>query len=113
MNPIPFFGLLLLLLIAIQTQAQPSQIVNLQSEYLVNPIGIDAPSPRLHWQLSDTRQGARQTAYQMIVGTDSVQVSKGQGNMYDSKKMKSAEQLVNYYGTALQPFSKYFWTVII
>ena len=112
MKPIPFFGLLLLLLIGIQTQAQQSQPINLQCEYLVNPIGIDAPAPRLHWQLSDIRQEARQTAYQVIVGTDSMLVSRANGNSWVSKKKKSAEQLVNYQGTVLQPFTKYYWTVI-
>ena len=34
----------------------------LQCEHLVNPIGIDVPKPRLSWLLSDTRQGAKQTA---------------------------------------------------
>jgi len=112
MKPISFFGLLFVFLIATQTQAQQGQPINLQCEYLVNPIGIDASSPRLHWQMNDIRQGAMQIAYQMIVGTDSIQVSKGQGNSWVSKKTKSADQLVTYNGTALQPFTKYYWTVI-
>ena len=113
MKPILFFGLLLLLLIATQIQAQQPHPSNLQCEYLTNPMGIDATSPRLHWQLNDTRQGALQKAYQIIVGTDSVLVSKGEGNIWDSKKVKSAEQLVTYQGAALQPFTKYYWSVTV
>ncbi|MDO9613472.1 MAG: hypothetical protein Q7J86_02985, partial [Bacteroidota bacterium] len=74
MNSTRFIGLLLLVLITIQTQAQKSQSINLQCEHMVNPIGIDEASPRLKWQMNDTRLGAMQTAYQVIVGTDSVQV---------------------------------------
>lgn len=110
MIPTKFFGLLLLVLIAIQTQAQP---VNLLCEYLVNPIGIDAATPRLHWQMTDSREGALQSAYHVIVGTDSAQVSKGRGNMWVSQKKQSADMLILYHGKPLQPFTRYFWTVRI
>ncbi|MBP3679263.1 MAG: hypothetical protein J6I70_02990, partial [Bacteroidaceae bacterium] len=43
---------------------------NLLCDYLVNPLGVDNPHPRLSWRIQDTRQGARQTAYQLWVGTD-------------------------------------------
>ncbi|MDP2114754.1 MAG: family 78 glycoside hydrolase catalytic domain [Bacteroidota bacterium] len=113
MNSTRFIGLLLLVLIAIQTQAQKSQSINLQCEHMVNPIGIDAASPRLKWQMNDTRQGAMQTAYQIVAGTDSAKVSKGKGNMWDSRKIQSTGMLENYQGKPLQPFTKYYWTVRI
>ena len=50
----------------------PCQLRALQCEYLVNPLGIDAPSPRFTWQLADARQGAKQKAYQVLVSTDSL-----------------------------------------
>ena len=113
MKPTRLFGLLLLVLIAIQTQAQKIQPVNLQCEHMVNPIGIDAASPRLKWQMNDIRQGAMQTAYQIIAGTDSAKVSKGKGDMWDSRKITSTGILENYRGKPLQPFIKYYWTVRI
>jgi len=113
MNPTRFLGLLLLTLIAIQTQAQKSQPINLQCEYLLNPIGIDVTIPRLHWQMLDNREGALQTAYQVIVGTDSVQVAAGNGNNWDTGKISGANMLVSYQGKALQPFTKYHWSVIL
>ncbi len=113
MKPIQFLGLLLFLLMAIQTQAQQSQVANLQCEHLVNPIGIDAPNPRLHWQMNDSREGAVQTAYQLLVGTDSVQVSSGKGNVWEPGKVSGSEMLVTYAGNPLQPFTKYYWTVVL
>ncbi|WP_245590597.1 glycoside hydrolase family 78 protein [Adhaeribacter aquaticus] len=83
----------------------------LRSEHLINPIGIDAPNPRLAWRLEDTRRGAKQTAYQVFVGTDSLAVSQGRGNSWDSGKISSDANLVVYKGNALQPFTKYFWRV--
>ena len=44
----------------------------LQCDYLENPLGIDNPHPRLTWRMGDNRQGARQTAYQVIVSKDSL-----------------------------------------
>ena len=113
MKSIRFIGLFLLALITIQTQAQQSQVSNLQCEYLVNPIGIDATTPRLHWQMIDNREGALQSAYQVIVGTDSLQVANENGNCWDTGKVSGSEMLISYQGKALQPFTKYFWKVTL
>ncbi len=113
MKFIRFFGLLLLVLMAIQTQAQQGQAFNLQCEYLVNPIGLDTTLPRLHWQMTDSRQGAKQTAYQVIVGIDSTLVANEKREMWDSGKILSSEMLVTYQGKPLHPFTKYFWSVCI
>jgi len=113
MKSIRFFSLLLLVLMATQVRAQQSQVSNLQCEYLINPIGIDVTAPRLCWQMTDNRQGALQTAYQVIVGTDSASVAKGNSNLWDSGKIPGADMLVTYQGKSLQPFTTCFWTVRI
>jgi hypothetical protein len=59
---------------------------NLRCEYLINPLGVDASSPRLTWSLNDSRQGALQQAYRLVIGTDSNSVAAGNGNVWDSKK---------------------------
>ena len=92
--------------------AQPfCEPVKLGCEYMENPLGIDAPHPRFTWQLQDNRSGARQTAYQLFVGTDSIEVSKAKGIVWQTAKIAGAKQLVSYDGRALQPFTQYFWTV--
>lgn len=93
--------------------AQNTRPSNLQCEYLVNPIGLDAQAPRLLWQMSDDRNGAFQSAYQILVGTDSSKVASGYGEFWDSGKIASASRLVNYAGKALMPFTKYYWTVAL
>ncbi len=90
-----------------------SQISNLRCEYLVNPLGVDVASPRLSWMMVDNRHGAVQTAYRLVVGTDSLAVAREQGNVWDSQKVNSDNMLVNYNGTPLSPFTKYFWSVRI
>jgi alpha-L-rhamnosidase len=103
------FIMLLPVLISV---AQPVCLpVDLQCEYLKNPLGIDAAHPRLVWKLKDARTGAAQTAYQLIVGTDSQAVSKGTGNCWQTSQINSASQLVTYQGKPLQAFTKYYYTV--
>lgn len=86
---------------------------DLQCEHLTNPLGIDATNPRLSWRLeAPPSVSAQQKAYQIIVGTDSLQVLKGIGNVWQTAKTLSDEQLVVYKGQALMPFTKYYWTVL-
>lgn len=55
-------------------------------EYISNALGTDARHPRLMWKTSTTKDGYSQTAYHVIVGTGSAQVSTGNGDMWDSQK---------------------------
>ena len=89
----------------------PCKITTLRCEYLVNPLGIDATSPRFTWQLADSRQGAKQKAYQVLVNTDSTALSKGIGNEWNSGQKNTSQTLVSYQGKSLQAFTKYFWRV--
>lgn len=90
----------------------PCKVTALQCEYLVNPLGIDATSPRFTWQLADARQGAKQTAYQILVNTDSLALTKGIGKDWNTDKKSVSQTLVSYQGKPLQAFTKYYWRVI-
>ena len=85
--------------------------VGLRCEYLTNPLGLDAPRPRLTWRLADGRRGAAQSAYQLTVGPDSLVVGQGGAPAWTSGKVPSDRQLVAYAGPPLRPFTKYFWRV--
>ncbi|MGH2622440.1 MAG: family 78 glycoside hydrolase catalytic domain, partial [Sphingobacterium sp.] len=85
--------------------------IGLTCEHLVNPIGIDKQHPRLQWMLWDKRQGAKQSAYQIQLGTDSLAVLQNQGKIWDSGKIEQADMLVPYAGEALAPQTRYFWKV--
>lgn len=101
-----------LLQLSITLHAQPPCVpIALQCENLVNPLGIDAGQPRLSWCLEDKRTGAIQTAYQIFIGTDSLQVVLAKGNNWQTGKMNSSKQAAIYHGKMLMPFTKYFWTV--
>ena len=85
---------------------QPSA---LKCEYLVSPIGIDNTTTRLSWLMIDHRNGAFQSAYRILIGTDSVQLLTKQNIQWDSGKITSDKSLVTYQGRALRPFTKYYW----
>ncbi|MCD8136008.1 MAG: glycoside hydrolase family 78 protein [Parabacteroides gordonii] len=88
------------------------RVPGLQSDHLENPIGIDNPAPRLSWKMEDSRQGARQRAYRVLVGKDSIQVAGGTADMWDTGKLISENILVTYAGKPLEPCTKYYWKVI-
>ena len=110
-----FLSISFLLLIAGAVFSQPASCIpaNLRCEYLVNPLGVDASHPRFTWRLNDSRYGAVQTAWQIVVGTDSAAVANGEGSMWNSQKMESEKMLAAYEGTTLQPFTRYFWSITV
>ena len=60
--------------------------INLKTEYLVNPIGIDIKNPRLMWNCEG---GIRQTAYRIVAVSD--------GNtVWDSGKVQSSSMRIRY-----------------
>ena len=60
--------------------------INLKTEYLVNPIGIDIKNPRLMWNCEG---GKKQTAYRIIAVSDGKEV-------WDSGKVKSSSMRAEY-----------------
>ena len=105
--------LLILSLFSLTLKGQSDGIPSdLKCDYLENPVGIDNPFPRLTWQIDDDSPGAIQSAFSILVGTDSLEVENGEGSMWHTKKIHSQQQLVSYAGAALQPFTKYYWKVI-
>jgi alpha-L-rhamnosidase len=84
---------------------------NLKCEYLHNPLGIDEIKPRLSWQLSDTRQGAVQTAYQ-IAAASSPALLSAKPDLWDSGKISTNNCLdIPYSGRKLQSRSRVWWRV--
>ena len=90
---------------------EDTQIVNLQTDHLESPLGIDNPRPRLSWQMKTERTGAAQTAYRICVGTDSAKVAAAQPDVWDSGHCGEPKTLVRYAGRRLQPCTTYYWMV--
>ncbi|QOY90836.1 family 78 glycoside hydrolase catalytic domain [Paludibaculum fermentans] len=84
----------------------------LECEARVNPVGIDTARPRLGWALKSDGNGARQTAYQILVAGSMEALKPGSADLWDSGRVSSANQSwIEYAGKPLQPFQHYYWTV--
>ncbi len=91
---------------------QAITIQNLRCEYLKAPMGIDAAQPRLSWVLDSAQRGDRQTAYEILVASDSAILDSGKGDLWDSGKVKSDESTqIVYQGKPLGSRSDCFWMV--
>ncbi len=89
-------------------------IANPTCEYRVNPLGIDVTAPRLGWQLKTDRPGAYQTAYRILVASDSAWLSEGKADLWDSSKVESDQSTHVIYGyKPLQSRQRVYWCAIV
>ena len=76
------------------------------------PIGLIQFEPRLSWALASAARGERQTAYQVLVASDPGKLQPGKADVWDSKKVSSAESInVRYGGPSPLARQRAFWTV--
>lgn len=94
----------------------PSELVlaELKCDGMVEPLGIDSSPPRLSWQLRGTARSQRQTAWRVVVATSLETLSRDVGNVWDSGRVDSENQLfVPYGGRPLRTAEEVFWKVRI
>lgn len=85
---------------------------HLRCMYRSNPVGLSTEPPFFTWWMETETNDARQTAYQIQVGTDSLALTQGKGLLWDSGKQAAGREIqVHYRGPALQSTQKYFWRV--
>jgi alpha-L-rhamnosidase len=100
------------LLFLLLAQAAYSAPVHLRCNYRENPLGIDTPTPRFSWQSDNTERDWRQSAYQILVASSPDNLKAGNGDIWDSQKMSSADSVdIPYAGPELQSRKRYYWTV--
>jgi alpha-L-rhamnosidase len=85
----------------------PLQPILLRCEYQVNPLGVEDAQPRLSWQVNDSRRGAKQSAYEITVGSTS-----GGEDIWKTGKVASDQSIqIPYSGKPLESRRRYFWKV--
>lgn len=109
------FLLLLSLQMPLFAQAQSTmQVVDLQCEYLSEPIGIDVRTPRFNWKLLDLKntRGQQQTAYHVLVASNKSLLNRNVGDLWDSGVVSSEQStLINYEGKDLSSNQVCYWKV--
>ena len=63
--------------------------VSLQTEWLLNPSGIDSLAPRLSWKLESPLRAQRQIGYRLLVATSKQLLEGNAGDLWDSGKVAS------------------------
>src|SRR4030043_1723150 len=87
----------------------PQAPTGLRCEYLVNPLGVDTPRPRLSWILEHSEGGQGQSSYEILA---SGQPDAKEGDRWARGKVDSADSTqVVYAGKALQSGSSCYWRV--
>ncbi|MFT4112153.1 family 78 glycoside hydrolase catalytic domain [Silvibacterium sp.] len=103
---------LLLPIAAHAVPAQPARPFALECDNLATPLGDDNAAPRLSWKLADSRSGAVQTAYRIVVATKPALLASTHADVWNSGKISSSESVnVAYAGPALKPETRYYWRV--
>ncbi|OUJ69788.1 family 78 glycoside hydrolase catalytic domain [Hymenobacter crusticola] len=93
--------------------AQKLDVAKLTCEYKSNPMGVEAATPRLGWQLNTSQRGTKQVAYRILVADTPTLLQANTGNVWDSKKVNASTSIqVAYAGKPLQPTRKYYWKVM-
>jgi len=87
-------------------------VSDLRCEYRVDPLGVDAPQPRLSWILASARRGEAQTAYRVLVARSLEALTADRGDLWDSGRVASASSLsAAYAGTPLASGLSCYWKV--
>ena len=93
-------------ILLVAAMQQPSLgVTGLRVEYLTNPLGIAAPTPRLSWRITSAERNIVQAAYQ-------IRVSRNEHVIWDSGRIGADSSVfVTYAGPALAPRTRYAWRV--
>jgi alpha-L-rhamnosidase len=86
--------------------------VQLQCEYVQNPLGLDVPTPHFSWKSDNTERNWKQSAYQVLVSSSAEKLAAGTADVWDSGKVSSSESVgIAYGGPKLISKTRYFWRV--
>ncbi|HEV2436673.1 MAG TPA: family 78 glycoside hydrolase catalytic domain [Verrucomicrobiae bacterium] len=86
--------------------------VQLRCEYAANPLGVDAPHPRLFWVDQGNERGQNQSAYEILAASSPKKLADSQADLWDSGKVDSDETIqIPYTGQPLKSSQQVFWKV--
>ena len=86
--------------------------VQLKTEHLVEPIGVERAHPRFRWELRSDERGQVQTAYQVLVAGSLSALQAGKGDKWDSGKVTSDNSVeVPYQGSELSSGERCYWKI--
>ncbi|MBE9600765.1 glycoside hydrolase family 78 protein [Pedobacter sp. MC2016-24] len=89
--------------------AQQISVAELRVEHEDNPLSVETATPRFSWKIKSADKNTFQTAYEIRVGTEKLNLTK---ELVWSNQLKTEQSiLVPYSGAQLQSKKRYFWQV--
>jgi alpha-L-rhamnosidase len=105
---------LLLLLIASCSKNAVIEPVHLQTDGLVNPLGIDNIKPSFSWQISSQRTIVMQSAYHILVATKPELLHPAKADVWNSGWVMTDQSTgIPFKGGKLKSGANYYWCVKI
>ena len=90
------------------------RLVRLTTEGLTDPWALDTTVPHFAWQLRSTRQGDAQRSYRIEVASDSLLLSRGEADLWDSGTVRSDRSVgIAYEGAPLGARQLAWWRVTV
>ena len=91
--------------------ALAAETTKLEANAAATPLGIDDAKPKLSWRLEGAERGLAQSKYRIVVATTDARAAAGDGNVWDSGEVTSANPYAEYAGPALASRTRYHWAV--
>ncbi|PWM98771.1 MAG: hypothetical protein DBX37_06040, partial [Massilioclostridium sp.] len=89
---------------------QDTTIIEMKTNDLVDPMGIDTSNPVFSWKMDSTITGQKQTAYQILVAKD----KDLKESVWDSEKQETSQSVgIQYAGEPLENSTTYYWQVTV
>ena len=90
------------------------QIVELRTQNLSDPIGIQTERPVLSWKLKASENGQRQTAYRIVAAATEEKLESGEYDIWDSGRVRSGRNYaIAYEGRRLRSMERVYWKVLV
>ena len=97
---------------ALQIFGKPPAPGGLLVNGVSRPLAIERGAARFTWSLGDTTRGEKQTAYQLLVGSNPNRLVENKADYWDSGKVSSDKSAsVEYAGRPFPPAKRFWWKV--
>jgi len=119
-NKFTYLFLLLILLFTACKQMPISEskaaltFQSLTCDSQLNPIAIESKQPLLSWIVNADGFNREQTAYQILVASDTDLLNEKEADVWNTQKIENSQSIhLKYEGKELLPMNKYYWKVRI
>ncbi|MDR3691257.1 MAG: family 78 glycoside hydrolase catalytic domain [Fimbriimonas sp.] len=87
-------------------------VADLRCESVVNPLNVDVARPALSWKVISSKDGDRQTGYEVQVSASRPALANGHGDLWDTGRVRSSATIdIPYAGPSLSSSEEVFWRV--